>query len=502
MADAAPDKCAHAPHGLQPRSTAATFLIVHDTPRQRGPPRHSAARDPPRVIGLAGVHRSPLCPAAPATPPSVISDSQYVARHAGSFEEAIGRAVHQAICERAADPVARISALLASGVPDDPPLVLPDADSADESRDHLLTWVRDAGVHRVVAAALRRGIAPGGGALADLKQLQDRGALGALLRTPALNEALVELLWPAVQTLQRAAAAAEPLTEPLTEPPHKSAASAAVATKVRFADLVAKSKAAQASAPPEASDAHVLHDKFAESAPFTLAYTNLPTFYAGLEGRVGQPSPNLRLAMRSEHCSSGDSTSEFTTGNYGVATTPETEWHAVVNPKAGLVQLKRSEYPAETRNIEEGQQRAARLKPLEEYQPVLEQKNEELKKLGEESLLLMDELLAGRLYTGPMVRASLSTHASPRVPEATPPHLSPPQFEKYNLVCRASIDEAPPFMKANFEASCKGNKYTTTLHGALTSDHPARPTFAPTHATSPPVPVSQFSTASSSSARS
>ena len=79
--------------------------------------------------------------------------------------------------------------------------------------------------------------APGGGALADLKQLQDRGALGALLRTPALNEALVELLWPAVQTLQRAAAAVEPLTEPLTEPPHKSAASAAVATKVRFADL-------------------------------------------------------------------------------------------------------------------------------------------------------------------------------------------------------------------------------------------------------------------------
>jgi hypothetical protein len=36
------------------------------------------------------------------------------------------------------------------------------------------------------------------------------------------------------------------------------------------------------------------------------------------------------------------------------------------------------------------------------------------------------------------------------------------QFQKYNLVCRASIDEAPDFLKANFARECKGNKYTTT----------------------------------------
>ena len=43
-------------------------------------------------------------------------------------------------------------------------------------------------------------------------------------------------------------------------------------------------------------------------------------------------------------------------------------------------------------------------------------------------------------------------------------HCPGPQFQKYNLVCRASIEEAPQFMKADFDASCKGNYYRTTLH--------------------------------------
>ena len=42
--------------------------------------------------------------------------------------------------------------------------------------------------------------------------------------------------------------------------------------------------------------------------------------------------------------------------------------------------------------------------------------------------------------------------------------LASPQFQKYNLVCRASIDEAPQFMKDDLASSCQGNRYTTTLH--------------------------------------
>ena len=38
------------------------------------------------------------------------------------------------------------------------------------------------------------------------------------------------------------------------------------------------------------------------------------------------------------------------------------------------------------------------------------------------------------------------------------------QFQKYNLVCRSSINEAPQFMKDDCNKSCRGNRYVTTLH--------------------------------------
>ena len=41
---------------------------------------------------------------------------------------------------------------------------------------------------------------------------------------------------------------------------------------------------------------------------------------------------------------------------------------------------------------------------------------------------------------------------------------SPSHRDRYNLVLRASSDTCPPFMKADFEATCRGNKYVTTLH--------------------------------------
>ena len=52
------------------------------------------------------------------------------------------------------------------------------------------------------------------------------------------------------------------------------------------------------------------------------------------------------------------------------------------------------------------------------------------------------------------------------MPSLAPHHtrLASAQFQKYVLVLRASIGEAPQFMKDDFVASCQGNKYTTTLH--------------------------------------
>ena len=65
--------------------------------------------------------------------------------------------------------------------------------------------------------------------------------------------------------------------------------------------------------------------------------------------------------------------------------------------------------------------------------------NEDLAALGEPELL-EDELVGGRLYTGPM-------------------------FHKYNLVLRAGAGADPPaFLRAEYEETCLGNNYVTTLH--------------------------------------
>ena len=203
--------------------------------------------------------------------------------------------------------------------------------------------------------------------------------------------------------------------------------------------LVAQARKAQSESKGE-DEARARHSKFAETSPFTLAFGHLPDFFEGLEGHVGQPSPSLRVAMEAEHCESEDSHDDLTTGNYGITTKPIIEWYAVVDPAGGLLKLKLDAYPAETQNIDDEGRRGPGLKPLADFEAVLEAKNTALvAKGGEKSRALLEEFIAGRLYTGPM-------------------------FEKYNLVCRSSIQQAPQFLKDDCKAKCKGNSYTTTIH--------------------------------------
>ena len=83
----------------------------------------------------------------------------------------------------------------------------------------------------------------------------------------------------------------------------------------------------------------------------------------------------------------------------------------------------------ETRGIGDSHKRGPRqLRDLE--LGALAEKNALLRLVGQAELLL-DEMIAGRLYTGPM-------------------------FQKYNLVLRAAIEEALPFMKEDFEAQLQG----------------------------------------------
>ena len=201
-----------------------------------------------------------------------------------------------------------------------------DDSSGASDKWNLPKWSRGAGVHRVVAAALQQAMADKGlGADAEasvaeaaaafaaaqdaaaastaaeenaaaetveevaarealeaaldkarqaqadavlcfLKGLNGRGELDALLRTEAVMDGLVDLLWQEVMQLQTAGA-------------------------------------------PTSKD---IQGKFAGS--IEMSYSGLDTFFGGLEGVIGTPNAKLFAAMESEHTMGVDATLEFTTG--------------------------------------------------------------------------------------------------------------------------------------------------------------------------------------------
>ncbi|KAK3261181.1 hypothetical protein CYMTET_29901 [Cymbomonas tetramitiformis] len=141
-------------------------------------------------------------------------------------------------------------------------------------------------------------------------------------------------------------------------------------------------------------DAESLNGKFLLSERnFTYSYSNLATFFGGLVKVLGTPSvvPSLEENMRREHVASIDSKSEFTTGNYGITTTPELEWEFVVSPQPSW------QYPCETVHVHHARQAAS----LGSFLKVMETINAELAAVGH-ATLLREEVIALRLYTGPM----------------------------------------------------------------------------------------------------
>ena len=151
-------------------------------------------------------------------------------------------------------------------------LTLPVEDEADASgKWNVLAWTRGAGFHRVVAAALQKGMTDQGfgddsdAALKFIRGLKAQGEIDSLLRTEEVMGALSDLLWSATGTLQRAGAATS----------------------------------------------EEIQGKFAGS--IELSYSGLDTFFGGLESVVGSPDPNLRKTMEDEHTKRADADQEFTT---------------------------------------------------------------------------------------------------------------------------------------------------------------------------------------------
>ena len=178
-----------------------------------------------------------------------------------------------------------------------------------------------------------------------------------------------------------------------------------------------------------------LHAKFMQDHDaFTLDFGGLATYYGGLDGLIGAPQPNLRDAMNREHTKAADSQALFEAANYGTQTTPEIEYHFVLCPERGLGVLKLGNWPGETRLIA-SLRRAPRT--LSSFKLELSKANARLKKL-ECAPVSEDEVLAARLYTGPL-------------------------FQKYNSVLRGRKSKSSK-MFAKWYASCRGNQYTTTLH--------------------------------------
>ena len=352
---------------------------------------------------------------------------------------------------------------------------------------NLLAWTRGAGFHRVVNAALQKAMADqgfgsdSGAALEFIRGLKDQGEIDGLLRTGEVMGALSDLLWSAIETLQRAGAATS----------------------------------------------EEIQGKFAGS--IELSYSGLDTFFGGLESIVGSPNPNLRRTMEDEHTKGADAGQEFTTrytaplpahstdpavsesqsrsphSNYGVKTTSRTEWSFVVTDSDTPEQLGLTRWPAES--IEKLHDRnKCRLKPLlTQLVEIANQAggpNEQLKKANQPKLV-EEELIAANLYTGPVHAPPRPRHACCLSPLHTSPFPLPPfayptptlqMFVKYNAILRG-LQSGSDFLKntmvqlccpmkdwepyigtANIVQPANGalsfeqvksslNKYTTTLHG-------------------------------------
>lgn len=148
---------------------------------------------------------------------------------------------------------------------------------------------------------------------------------------------------------------------------------------------------------------------------------SLDVFFGGLESLLGPPqvvkdpedpnhAPTIRKSMENEHTACKDSKITFTSSN-GVTTDSAIEWEFAYRPEKGF-----GEYPERERLEKEEYRR--KPKPLAEFLEeggLLEtEANARLRAEGHSEVIL-EELLAGRLYTGPMCKQISSSHPNTAV---------------------------------------------------------------------------------------
>jgi len=162
-------------------------------------------------------------------------------------------------------------------------------------------------------------------------------------------------------------------------------------------------------APADDDEPDAYYGKF--DSGFTGTFADMSDYYGGLESMIGECRKDLMAAMEEEHCEVetgfGASDLEFQTSSYRVTTTPKQEWRFVTTPSAvGDMSAGIDRETGESRgiraklNIEDLHAEAAQLITSSFARQGLSRivTTEEIRDLP----LLKEEIIALRLYTGPM----------------------------------------------------------------------------------------------------
>ena len=89
------------------------------------------------------------------------------------------------------------------------------------------------------------------------------------------------------------------------------------------------------------SEAVKANEKFAQmSGAVTGSFATLDDFVKGPEELLGQPNPNLMVAMEREHCKRKSAESLIVTPNYFVCTASEWEWYWALDPDSAHLPVK------------------------------------------------------------------------------------------------------------------------------------------------------------------
>lgn len=330
----------------------------------------------------------------------------YIAQHRESIEHALREAFIEAAVAREPDPIQAIgrqllgqrAALAVANVPAPaPPL------SAPAAADHHWTlsgWLASLNITNELADVMLSDATDDGGDELTRVRMLLGAIIGASSDTSAHLDALADIL-------ER----------------RDSTGRCGLANKLATRLLPALQ--ALSSAQQDADGLREMHARFVMDG-ISFSFASIADHYRGLEAKIGAPDPRVLIGMEREHLREADSQDEFTTDNYVLTTTPETEYSFVAypsdSPPAGLAQ-----WPVETRGVAPPEMR--RPMAIDELRRRLDDVNRLLEGIDSSPLLLV-EAFGGRLYTGPM-------------------------YAKYNDLLRG-------FGKAL--AGCKSNKYVSTTH--------------------------------------